>query len=181
MFAQVRFTPQVKRNLISSIANLIYELPHELSNHLKNLRKLGSIWKIWIWVYTEPSAQPAGMRCPWEISIKSLLKETSQRPLRNISKEMTFCDSFKRSQIYLKKSFLWPLEDVSKTSQKRHLLYDVSKMSRAYLKKDDSSVTSLRRLKNTSRKYLWFFKNEFVIAQKWFRVIFARLLQYLIK
>ena len=29
---------------------------------------------------------PAGMRCLWEISIRSPLKVTSQRPLRNISK-----------------------------------------------------------------------------------------------
>ena len=33
---------------------------------------------------------PAGIRCLWEISIRSPLRETSQRPFRNISKEMTF-------------------------------------------------------------------------------------------
>ena len=38
-------SPQVKGNLISSITNLLYELPHELPNDLR-LRKLGNIRKI---------------------------------------------------------------------------------------------------------------------------------------
>ena len=33
--------PQVKRNVISSIANMVYELPHELPNNLR-LRILGN-------------------------------------------------------------------------------------------------------------------------------------------
>ena len=33
--------PQVKRNVISSISNLVYELPHELPNDLR-LRILGN-------------------------------------------------------------------------------------------------------------------------------------------
>ena len=45
---------------------------------------------------------PAGMRFLWEISIRSSFRGTSHRPLRNISKEMTF---------------LWRLWDVE-TSQK---------------------------------------------------------------
>ena len=74
------------------------------------------------------------MRCLWEISIRSALRETCQRPLRNFSKEMTFCDVFKTSQkdlkigvfcvtslrrlehISKKMSFPWRLWDVSKTS-----------------------------------------------------------------
>ena len=36
---------------------------------------------------------PAGMRCLWEISIKSTLRQTTQRPLRIISKETTFLRS----------------------------------------------------------------------------------------
>ena len=36
--------PQVKQNLISSITNLVYELPHKLQNDLI-LRKLGNIGK----------------------------------------------------------------------------------------------------------------------------------------
>ena len=103
------------------------------------------------------------MRCLWEISIRSLLREISQRPLSNISKEL---------------SFLWRLWDVSKTSQKRSFLCDVFKTSRAYLKKDVFPVTSLRRLKSISRKYFWFSKDT---SQKWFRVISVGLLQYLIK
>ena len=51
--------PQVKGNLIFSIANLVYELPHELPNDLR-FRILGN-WKILekfqIWVDTQPSAQ----------------------------------------------------------------------------------------------------------------------------
>ena len=58
------------------------------------------------------------MRCLWEIPIQSSLREISQRPLRNISKEM---------------SFLWRLKDVSKTSQKRCLFRDVSETSQKHL------------------------------------------------
>ena len=45
---------------------------------------------------------------------------------------------------------------------------EVFKKSQRHLEKDDYSMTSLRRLKNISRKYLWFFENT---PQKWFRVI----------
>ena len=38
-------SPQVKRNFIYSIANVVYELPHEFPNDLR-LRKLGNITKI---------------------------------------------------------------------------------------------------------------------------------------
>ena len=31
--------PQVKRNMISSKANLVYELPHALANDLRHFRK----------------------------------------------------------------------------------------------------------------------------------------------
>ena len=36
------------------------------------------------------TAFPAGTSCLWEISIRSPLREISQTPLRNISKEMSF-------------------------------------------------------------------------------------------
>ena len=51
ILVQIRLT-QVKRNVISSIANLVYELPHELSNDL-TLRILGNeeiLGKSQIWV-----------------------------------------------------------------------------------------------------------------------------------
>ena len=106
----------------------------------------------------------AKTRCLWDASIRSPLAEISQRPLRNISKDifferslrrlkyiskkMSFCDLFKTSQIHLKK-------DVFYVTSLRHLKNS---------QKDDS-VTSLIRLKNISWKYLWIFKN---IPQKWF-------------
>ena len=45
---------QVKRNVISSIANLVYELPHELPNDLrfKILRNTEILGKSQIWVKT---------------------------------------------------------------------------------------------------------------------------------
>ena len=70
------------------------------------------------------------------------------------------------------------LREPSETSQKRSLSCDVFKTSQIHLKKDVFSVTSLRRLKNNSRKYFWFSKNT---SQKWFRVISVGFLQYLIK
>ena len=60
---------------------------------------------IYIYIYI-----PAGMRCLWEISIRSPLRKTSRRPLRNVSKKMTFVISL-RCLKYLSKeiSFLWRL------------------------------------------------------------------------
>ena len=66
------------------------------------------------------------------------------------------------------------LRDLLETSQERCLLCDVFKTSRAFLKKDVYSVTFMRRLKNISRKNLWFFKNT---PQKWFYVTEATLLK----
>ena len=87
------------------------------------------------------------------------------------------------------------LRDLSETSQKRYLFCDVFKTSQIHLKKYVFFVTSLRRLKNISKKMsfprhlrdvsktslasiFWFSKNT---SQKWFRVISVGLLQYLIK
>ena len=44
ILVEIRLT-QVKRNLISCVVNLVYELPHELPNDLI-LRKLGNIIKL---------------------------------------------------------------------------------------------------------------------------------------
>ena len=54
MFKYRPDSPQVKRNVISSIANMVYELPHELPNDLR-LRILGNkeiLGKSRIWVET---------------------------------------------------------------------------------------------------------------------------------
>ena len=59
MFQYRPDSPQVKRNVISCIANLVYELPHELPNDLR-LKTLGNkeiLRKSQIWVQTQPSAQ----------------------------------------------------------------------------------------------------------------------------
>ena len=74
------------------------------------------------------------MRCLREISIRSPLRETSQRPLRNISEKMSFCDVFKTSQKHLKKdafcvTSLRRLEHISK----RCLFRDVSVTSQNHL------------------------------------------------
>ena len=53
------------------------------------------------------SGIPTGMRCLWDVSIRSPLRETSQRPLGNTSKETFFCDVFKTSQIHLKKDIFF--------------------------------------------------------------------------
>ena len=94
---------------------------------------------------------PSGMRCFWEISIRSLLRETSQRPLTNISKGMTFlwrlydvsntsqkrcifCDIFIMfKNIPKKMSFVWHLSDVSSISQKRCLFRDVSETTQKHV------------------------------------------------
>ena len=57
----------------------------------------------------------------WDISIRSPLRETSQRHLRDISK---------------KTPFLRRLWDISNISQKRRLSYDIFETSQMYLKND---------------------------------------------
>ena len=74
---------------------------------------------------------PAGMRCLWEISIRSPLSETSQRPLRNISKEKTFL--WRLKDISKEMSFAWRLSDVSNISQKSCLLRNISETSQKHL------------------------------------------------
>ena len=106
-------------------------------NHSTNV----SAFNILIKKYSH-ARNPARMRCLWEISIRSPLRETSQGTLRNISEEMTF---------------LRRLEDVSNASQKRCLFCDVCKTSQKHLKKDVFCMTSLRCLKHISKKmsFLW--------------------------
>ena len=58
VLVQIRLT-QVKQNVISSLANLLYDLSHELSNELR-LRILGNqeiAGACEIWVEIQPSAQ----------------------------------------------------------------------------------------------------------------------------
>ena len=78
---------------------------------------------------------PAGMRCLWEISIKPPLRETSQRPLRNISKKMTFLWQLYDdvSNKFKKTCLVWRPQDVSSISQKRCLLCDASETSQKHL------------------------------------------------
>ena len=59
----------------------------------------------------------ADMRCLCEISIRSTLRETSQRSLRNTSKETTFCGVFKTSQTYLRKD----VYSVTSETYQKHL------------------------------------------------------------
>ena len=119
----------------------------------------------------------------WDVSETSQLDLHWERHLRDLLEtsqiRWIFCDVFKTSHIHLKKddfsvTSLRRLKNISKEMSLCH----VFKTSRAYLKKDVFSVTPLKRLKNISRKCLWFFKYS---PQKWFRVISAGLLQYLIK
>ena len=77
---------------------------------------------------------PACVRCPWEILIRSPLRETSQGPLRNISRDDFFCDVFKTFQKHLKKNvfcvtYLRRLEHISKKMSFQWHLWDVSKTS----------------------------------------------------
>ena len=89
------------------------------------------------------------MRCLWEISIWSLLRETSQRPLRNVSKKMTLCDVFKTSQIHLKIDVLFVAssrrpKNISENMSFVGRLQDVYRIQ--YIKKYVFSETSLGRL-----------------------------------
>ena len=74
------------------------------------------------------------MRCVWEISIRSPLRQTYQRPLRTSQKRWPFCDAFKTSHIHLKKDVFFVtslrrLEHISKKMSIPWRLWDVSKTS----------------------------------------------------
>ena len=60
------------------------------------------------------------------------------------------------------------LKDLSETSQKRRLFWDVFKTSQIHLKKDVFFVTSLRRLRYVSKKmsFLWALKDVSDTSQK---------------
>ena len=114
---------------------------------------------------------PAGMRCLWEISIRSLFRETSQRPIKNISEKMTFFVTSLRRLKYISKKMLFC--NVFKTSQKHHQ------------KKDFFCVTSLRLLEHIQKR--WLFRDvQDVFWMSYVRSIYVlcllgRLLQYQIK
>ena len=99
------------------------------------------------------------MRCLWETQ-SDLHWERNLIELLETSRNF-FVTSLKRLKYISKK-----------------MSFDAFKTSRAYLKRDIFSKTSLRRRKNISRKCLWFLKNT---PEKWFCVIFKGLLDYLIK
>ena len=67
---------QVKRYLMSSITNLVHELPHEFPNDLR-LRILGN-WEILekcqIWVQTQPSAQSSFQKLKFDNSCQKIHK-----------------------------------------------------------------------------------------------------------
>ena len=88
---------------------------------------------------------PVGTWCPWEISIRSPLRETSQRPLRNISEKI---------------AFLRRLPDISKTSKKDVLcvtslrcLEPISKKMSFPWRLYDVLKTSLASICDFSKKY----------------------------
>ena len=88
-------------------------------------------------------------------------RDISEASYKHLKRYDFFVTSLRRLKYISKKMyFLWHLYNVSKTSQKRCLLYDIFKTSRAYLIKDVFSVTFLRRLKSTSSRYLWFLKKN---------------------
>ena len=101
------------------------------------------------------------MRCLWEISIRSPLREIFQRPLRNISKDVFFVMSLRRLKYISKNiSFSWRLWDVSKSSLKRRRLCDAFKTSRTYL----SKRCLFREVSETSQKHL---SQVFLVFQKY--------------
>ena len=72
MFQYRSDQPQVKRNVIPSIANLVQELPHELPNDLR-VRILGNIeilGKPQIWVETQRSAQTPFQKLNFGVTAK---------------------------------------------------------------------------------------------------------------
>ena len=96
------------------------------------------------------------MRCLWDVSNRSPLRETSQRPLRNISKETSFWDFVKTSQIHLKK-------DVFFEKSLRRLKY-ISKMISFFEK-------SLRRLKHIWNRCLFLDVSD--MSQKYILKVFV--------
>ena len=71
---------QVKRNLISSITNLVQELPHGLPNHLR-LRTLGNqkvFEKSLIWQQTQTTAQSPFQKLNFHDSSKKVRKNRQQ-------------------------------------------------------------------------------------------------------
>ena len=106
-----------------------------------------------------PSRNEMSLRCLKQISIERDISTTSQKHLK---RDIFFKTSLRRLKYISKKvSFLWRLWDVSNTSQKTCLFFDVFKTSQIHLKKDVFQihlkkdvfqVTSLRHLNHISKK-----------------------------
>ena len=80
MFSYRSDSLKVKRNMISSIANVAYELPHELPNKLRP-RILGNkeiLRKSQLWVETWPSAQSPFQELNFGISSQKTRKSRYQ-------------------------------------------------------------------------------------------------------
>ena len=80
MFQYKLEQPQVKRNVITSKGNLVYELPHELPNGLR-LRILGNVellGRSQIWLQIQPSNQSPLQKFNFGISIQRACKSKYQ-------------------------------------------------------------------------------------------------------
>ena len=74
------------------------------------------------------------------------------------------------------------LKDLSETSQKRHLFWEVFKTSQIHLKKDVVFVTSLRRLKYISKKmFFWDIFKQMQLKKDVFQVTSLRRLKHISK
>ena len=101
------------------------------------------------------------MRCLWDLSIKSPLRETSQRPLRKISKETSF--------------FVTSLRHLKYISKKMSFC-DGFKTSQMHLKKDVFHITSLSHLKHISKKCLFCGASD--TSQKYLLEVFVTIQKY---
>ena len=100
-------SPQVKRNVISSIENLVYKLPHKFPNNLR-LRTLGNketLGKFQIWVETWPSAQPPFQKLNFGNSI--------QKNMQKLISNFIVLSNFTRF-LYLLQIFCPRLPDLTK-------------------------------------------------------------------
>ena len=105
---------QVKRYLISSITNLVHELPHELPNDLR-LRILGNqeiLEKCQMWVQTQPKSQSSFQKLNVDNSCQKTHKIRYQifEALSNFTVFLYFCVKY-FGQDCLRKQILavtWP-------------------------------------------------------------------------
>ena len=142
--------PQVKRYLISSITNLIHELPHELPNDLRILRNQKILEKYQLRVETQPSAQSSFQKLNFDNSCEKTRK-LGNKFLKSCS---SLLDFLTLCQIFCKGLQLFRLQKPRGKNWQRGSFFPPPMLNRATMEYlNDRAIAKLSVRKEAFCKY----------------------------